>query len=86
MGETLGGQVSSADRDSVFANLPINGPDSGGSKVPFDWRHNRSPACPPEPAGAPPMDVTGSRSEPGHTRLSKDDGSIHKANSLKSYL
>ncbi len=35
------------------------------------------------PADAPPIDVTDSRAEPGHTRLSKDDVSIHKANSLK---
>ena len=40
-------------------------------------------SSPVEPGGAAVMDVNGIRSEPGNTRLSKDDGSIHKANSLK---
>ena len=35
------------------------------------------------PAVSAERDVTGSRSEPGSTRLSQDDGSIHKASSLK---
>ena len=70
MGETLGGQVASADRDSVFANLLVNGPDSGWAKVPFDWSSNRSPACPTMPNHAPAIYVNDIRSEPGNTRLS----------------
>ena len=35
------------------------------------------------PGRAPISDVNGIRSEPGNTRLSQDDGSMHKANSLK---
>ena len=49
MGHTLGAQVSFTDKDSVFANLPMNGPHFGGSKWPFDWRQNGAPVCPTEP-------------------------------------
>ena len=42
------------------------------------------PAIYRSPGGAPVIDVNDIRSELGNTRLSKDDGSIHKANSLKS--
>ena len=35
------------------------------------------------PGDAKPIDVNDIRSEPGNTRLSQDDGSMHKANSLK---
>ena len=41
------------------------------------------PVHPVGPGGAAERDVTGSRAEPGSTRLSQDDGSIRKANSLK---
>ena len=46
-----------------------------------------APACPNGarriPNGARRIHVNDIRSEPGNTRLSQDDGSIHKANSLK---
>ena len=35
------------------------------------------------PYEAPRIHINDIRSEPGNTRLSQDDGSIHKANSLK---
>ena len=42
--------------------------------------------CPYVAQRCPAIDVNGIRSEPGNTRLSQDDGSIHKANSLKLIL
>ena len=62
-------------------------PILGGQNCPFDRRQNGAPACPAEPErspnGAPVIHVNDIRSEPGSTQLSQDDGSIHKANSLK---
>ena len=48
------------------------------------WISADGKPCPTMPNHARRIDVNGIRSELGNTRLSKDDGSIHKANSLKS--
>ena len=53
MEDTLGGQVSSTDRNSVFVNSSINGPESAGSKVPPVAPTDGAPVCPVEPQRSP---------------------------------
>ena len=77
----FGGQISPTDRSFFSLNSPNLWPEKGGLRA-------RNPECFPSILSCAPRepresDVNGIRSEPGNTRLSKDDGSIHKANSLK---
>ena len=66
----LGGQISPQYHDLFAPNSSINGPDSGGSKVPPVAPTDRDPTRPRTPADARPIHVNGIRSEPGSTRLS----------------
>ena len=73
---TLGAQISPPDRSFFAQEYPIQILDfRGGPKNIGIAKSRISADAPPGPLG-PVIHVSGSRSEPGNTRLSKDDGSM----------
>ena len=80
-GGGLGAQIKRQYRGKIRIKPPYKYTSIWGSPYPKSpIRNYRSTGS---PGHAPVIDVNHIRSEPGSTRLSQDDGSIHKANSLK---